>query len=144
MAHRPDDFADQVSAENQLAPGTRSPQAQAQTANISSSTLTQSAPTLNGLRNPMERKDLSIKSTEEIPMRSTIHQKTSMFRLFLPPRQSRKTVPLGAQDQFLETAPKRSRGKWSAVADSKRKLLCRQPFRTRSFPLRGNSKEVCK
>ncbi len=54
----------------------------------------------NGLRDPMERKDLSITMTEKIPLRSTLHQRTGMFRLLLPPLKSpedssyRSTRPL--------------------------------------------------
>ena len=43
-----------------------------------------SALRLNGLRNPMERKDLSINSTEKIPLRSTLHQGTGIFDSFSP------------------------------------------------------------
>src|ERR1700761_9480331 len=85
----------------------------------------------NGLRNPMERKiDLSIKTTEKIPLRSTLHHRD---RYVQPPfplsQESRKAIPVKAQDHFLETAPKRSRARCCAVTDGGRSSFVGQSCR---------------
>jgi len=100
---------------------------------------------LNGLRNPMERKiDLSINPTEKIPLRSTLHHRDRYAQTLSPLSQDvRKTLPVRAQDQFLEAAPKRCGETRCAVPDGRRGLLRLTTFSTTDYSLRRKLEGRC-